>query len=178
MLIDAIGTLSSELKYKYRLLLSKLKSRKARLEATKCTTWYVTTDPTQETWCTIEIINKGVVKVSGSQVTAEGYSDNITPLYYEVIHFWQDMNSTPTYPVPKIDNTAPTDGYVSNVRTNSQTFFNVNSATGQFERPVKNDKRTGEGFYLRVFFDTPFGITFEDSDPIWLSEPASESTPN
>lgn len=168
LLIDGIKSLNSDLQWKYRSLQPKLESRLEQLKATKYTTWYVTTDPTQETWCTIEIIDKGEVQVSGTTVTAANYSDNITPLYYEVIYFYKKEGSTPIYPVPKINNQALEGEYESNVIGNSQTFFNADSATGQFTRPTKNTNRENEGFYLRVFFDTPFGITFEDSGGIML----------
>lgn len=118
-----------------------------------CDKYELTTDLSNHTKCNIMRVSTGSIQINDNQITVSGYSNWLTPVWYQVCSLspMESEPSTSGYPAPT--------GYVASI---------VHRAL------IENDSFTidipayGSGWYIRVNYETGFGQCFKDSNWVWF----------
>lgn len=101
------------------------------------------------------VINTGNVVLSDKQVTISGYSDNITPSWYNVVMVIEDTETTYShFPAPE--------GYIGAWASLCKDEINSDTFTIKTNESVES----AYGYYVRCYYDTGFGLAYKDSNLI------------
>ena len=121
-------------------------------------TYYFTTSTSHATTkCQVAIIDTGTISLDTTNhiVTLSGYSGNITPLYFETINL-REGTADP------YDTKAP-EGYIAGTMNFSKTM--IEGDEGEY---ILSDSVAVVGYYIRVYYDTGYGLAVGDSDYVFL----------
>lgn len=107
-------------------------------------------------YANLVIINTGNVVLDNKTVNLSGYSSNIKPSWWSVIMLRKEETDFPYYPAP--------DGYVGHQA--SMCKGDINSDT--FDVELKDFVLNSDGYYVRCYYDTKFGLAYKDSNIIMI----------
>lgn len=101
------------------------------------------------------VVDTGDVILSNKQVTISGYSNNITPSWYNVVMVIEDTGTTYShFPAPE--------GYIGAWASLCKDEINSDTFTIKTNESVES----AYGYYVRCYYDTEFGQVYKDSNLI------------
>lgn len=104
----------------------------------------------------LKVINTGDVILSGTSVTISNYSDNIKPLWYNVVVLHTGETEHSTFPAPV--------GYIGA----HAKLCKDKITSDTFNIKTNEDITNSDGYYVRCYYDTKFGLAYKDSNIIMI----------
>ena len=107
-------------------------------------------------YANLEVVDTGNAVLSGNTVTISNYSDNIKPSWWSVIMLVKEETDFPYYPAPE--------GYVGHQAYLCKGEIDANT----FNVELKDFVLNSDGYYVRCYYETKFGLSYKDSNIIML----------
>lgn len=105
----------------------------------------------------LSVVDTGTAVLKNTSVQLSAYSHNVRPSWYSVIYIVKAVAETyPYFPAPE--------GYMGY----QADFCKGLIMSDTFEVDIKNIRDYADGYYVRSYYDTKFGLAYKDSNIIMI----------